>query len=84
MVDCGHAVRHRLEFFLFESVRLAMRRLPRRLLLGLGSALGRLAFRLDRRHREIALDNLRIAFPRIAPAEARAIARSSFAFFGFR
>ena len=82
MVDCGHAVRHRLEFFLFESIRLAMRVLPRRLLLGLGEAFGRLAFRLDRRHREIALDNLRTAFPMIAPAEARDIARGSFAFFG--
>lgn len=81
MVDCGHAVRHRLEFFLFESVRLAVRLLPRRLLLATGSALGRLAFRLDRRHREIALDNLRTAFPALAPEEAREIARRSFAFF---
>jgi len=75
-------VRHRLEHLAFQAVRLAVRLLPRRLLLRLGEAGGRLAFRLDRRHREVALANLALAFPGTGPGEARRIARDSFAFFG--
>lgn len=73
---------HRLEHLLFETVRGLARLLPRRALLALGEAAGRAAFHLDRRHRRVALDNVRAAFPGIAPEEARRIVSGSFAFFG--
>jgi len=75
-------VRHRLEHLFFEAIRFLVRLLPRRTLLKAGEAAGRMAFRLDRRHRTVALDNLGAAFPGIAPAEAHRIARDAFAFFG--
>ncbi len=53
---------------------------PRPLALALGRGLGRLAFRLGRRYRRIALNNLALAFGREkSPAEREAIARDSFA-----
>ena len=36
--------------------------LPRRTMLAVGSALGRLSYALDGRHRRITLDNLRLAY----------------------
>jgi len=44
----------------------------------LGRACGRIAFRVDARHRRVALDNLRHAFPEKSGPERRAIARGSF------
>jgi Kdo2-lipid IVA lauroyltransferase/acyltransferase len=75
-------LRHRLEYLLFEAVRRLVRLLPRPALLRLGEAVGRLAFRLDRRHREVALQNVGVAFHGASPAEARRLVRDSFTFFG--
>jgi Kdo2-lipid IVA lauroyltransferase/acyltransferase len=58
------------------------RRLPRRLALGCGTALGLAFCALDRPHRQLALRNLQAAFPRRSPAECRAVARAMFAHFG--
>lgn len=44
--------------------------------------LGELGWRLDRRHRRVALDNLAAALPEIAPAERRRVARACFHHFG--
>ncbi len=52
--------------------------LPRRLRLGLGRGLGRLAFRLDRRHRSVAFGNLAMAYPDSSEAWRREVARRSF------
>jgi len=50
----------------------------------LGRGLGRLVFRLDRRHRKIALENLRRAFPdRWNRAQSVAIVQNSFGQLGF-
>jgi KDO2-lipid IV(A) lauroyltransferase len=75
-------VRYRLEHLLFKAIRCLVRLLPRRTLLAAGEASGRMAFRVDRRHRKVALDNLGAAFPGMAPVEAHRIARDAFAFFG--
>lgn len=57
--------------------------IPRPLCLALGGGFGRLAYRLDRSHRRIALANLDIAFGRTkSPAEKDRIARASLASFG--
>jgi len=54
--------------------------LPRPAALDVGRILGRLAFRIDRRHRGIALNNLAVAFGRDKTAlERERIARESFA-----
>ena len=52
--------------------------LPRRVRLGLGRGLGGLVFRCDRRHRDIALGNLEMAYPSAADLWRREIARKSF------
>ena len=75
-------MRQHLEYLLLEAVRALVRRLPRRAMLTLGEAAGRAAFHLDRRHRAVALENVRAAFPGIASAEARRIVKGSFTFFG--
>ncbi len=75
-------MRYRLEHLLFATARVLVRLLSRRALLALGETIGRAAFRLDRRHREVALENLRASLPGTAPEEALRIARDSFAFFG--
>lgn len=59
-----------------------VRRLPRRLVLALGRALGRLWGSLDRRHLEIAAANLRAAFPEWDEARVRTTARGVYAHFG--
>ena len=67
----------------YKAVWLAFAVLPRCVCLAAGSGLGRLAYRLDRRHREIALGNLAVAFGRERPPAERAdIARRSLAGFG--
>lgn len=43
-----------------------------------GARLGRWAYRLDRRHREVALRNLQVAFPDASTAWRRQVARASF------
>ncbi|MCX6559310.1 MAG: lysophospholipid acyltransferase family protein [Candidatus Aminicenantes bacterium] len=67
-------------FAAYKSFALLVRLLPRPFTLALGRGLGRLAYRLDKRHREIALANLAVAFgSEKSPAEREAIARTAFA-----
>ena len=75
-------VRYRLELLAFLLVAALCRALPRRAALSLGAALGRLAFHLDRRHRELALANYRRAFPGTSDEESRRTIQDCFAFFG--
>ena len=64
------------------GVRHVARCLPRRLSLGLGTALGRLFHALHRSRRELAVANLRAAFPARSDRECRAILRATFEQFG--
>ena len=60
-----------------------IRLLPRPVCLKTGEALGSLAFRVDRRHRRLALANLERALGgESAPSDRKRIARSSFRHFG--
>jgi KDO2-lipid IV(A) lauroyltransferase len=69
----------RLGYLAYKIVSVPISLLPRPLCLAVGRSFGRLAFRLDRRHREIALDNLTLAFGReITPAERSVLARRAF------
>ena len=76
------AARHRLEYAAVLAVRAVARGLPRPLSLGLGTALGRLFHVLHRPRRELAVANLRAAFPARSDGECRAILRATFEQFG--
>jgi KDO2-lipid IV(A) lauroyltransferase len=62
-------------------VSAVVRRLPRRVVLALGRMLGRLWCALDARHRAIAADNLRRAFPEWDEERVQATARGVYAHF---
>lgn len=75
-------MRHRLEHLLVRLVSAAIRPLSMASVRTLGGWIGAAAFAADRRHRAIALDNLRAAFPGRSVAEHRRIARGVFAHLG--
>jgi len=61
------------KLFLKQDVAIAERR---------GAKLGGLLFRLDKKHRNRAIENLRLAFPEWEPSRHEAVARASFEHFG--
>jgi KDO2-lipid IV(A) lauroyltransferase len=71
-------VRHRIEYAAVRAVRVLVQLLPMSVVRALGSGLGALVYALDRRHRRIAFDNLRAAFPSRSDLERRVIARGVF------
>lgn len=75
-------VRHRIEQALYLAFKGMLRALPHPASRRLGAMVGSLAYRLDRRHREVALRNLARALPEKGPEERRAIARACFRHFG--
>jgi KDO2-lipid IV(A) lauroyltransferase len=78
----GPSFRHRLEYLTVASVVVAVRMLPMRAVLAVGSMLGRAFYLVDGPHRRRALRNLEAAFPVRTYAECRSIARGMFAHFG--
>lgn len=75
-------VRHALEYGAYLALKGAVRGLPHGAARPLGAALGRLAHRLDARHRRLAGDNLALAFPAMSAAERRATVAACFRHFG--
>lgn len=73
---------NRLAFKLVFAFTWAISLLPLGLLRAVGRGLGRLGHGLDRRHRDIARENLRRAFPERDEAWVRATARGCFEHFG--
>lgn len=55
---------------------------PRRFELWLGPKLGRLAMRIDRRHRQVAYDNIRRCLPELGPAGWERLVRENFEHYG--
>ena len=74
--------RHRLEHWAVTVVAAVVRVLPRQVSLALGSGLGFLFYALHGPRRQLALDNLRAAFPDRTDAEYSAILRRTFSHFG--
>ena len=71
------------EFLFFRGIRLFFLLLPRKLSLGVGRILGFAVYSLDRRHRRIAVSNLKMAFgSELSPSARGDIARKSFIHFG--
>jgi Kdo2-lipid IVA lauroyltransferase/acyltransferase len=75
-------VRHRVEHGLYLLLKGFLRALPHGAARKAGAALGALAHRLDRRHREVALANLGLAFPELPERERRRLAAACFRHFG--
>lgn len=75
-------VRHRLEYGAYLTLKGVVRILPHAAARPFGAAVGRLAHRLDRRHRQVATGNLELAFPALGPAERRRLAAACFRHFG--
>ena len=76
------SLRHRLEYAAVLAIRRLARTLPRRGSLAAGAALGALFHRLHGSRRELAVANLRAAFPERTEADCRAILRAAFAQLG--
>ena len=74
--------RHRVEYALYLALKGGLRALPHAATRRIGRALGALAHRLDRRHREVARRNLALVFPELPEAERRRLAAACFRHFG--
>ena len=74
--------RYRVEHTLYLLGRLLYGSLPEKILRRLGPVLGRLGFRFNLRHRRVAMDNLRHAYPELAVEERRDLGRKCFENFG--
>ena len=73
-----------LDLAVYLAVRLAVavvQALPVALALKLADGVGWLAHRVDKRHREVAADNLRHAFPDLAPAGVDRLVRATYRHF---
>lgn len=75
-------MRHQLEHAAVCTVGALVRPFPMSWARALGSVLGTLVYAFDGRHRRIALENLRAAFPGRSESERRAVARGVFAHLG--
>jgi KDO2-lipid IV(A) lauroyltransferase len=75
-------VLHRLEYAGVMLARAIVRPMPMRMVLAVGTMLGRVFHAFDRGHRRLALSNLEAAFPARPASERAAIAREMFAHFG--
>jgi KDO2-lipid IV(A) lauroyltransferase len=71
-----------LEYGLFRGALALLAGLPQGIAYAIGTGAGRLAHRLDRRHREIARDNLARAFPGTPPEEIDRLVRRVFEHLG--
>jgi KDO2-lipid IV(A) lauroyltransferase len=75
-------MRHRLEYVFVRAMQVLIRPLPVRVLRQIGGPLGLLAYVIDRRHRQTAVENLIAAFPGRPARECRRIARHVFRHIG--
>lgn len=74
--------RHRVEFRLFRVLDRLLSAFPKSTVQTLGQGMGSLAFHLDRRHRNVALENIRASNLGLTEAQAHDVARASFGHFG--
>ena len=73
---------HRVEYAAVKCVSMLVRVLPRRTGLTLGAALGYVFYLLHGRRRQVAIDNLRAAFPSRTESECKALLRDTFGHLG--
>ena len=77
-----HPIRHRSEYLAVLAVRTAARVLPRSCVMWFADRCSQLFHRLDRRRREIALTNVKGAFPSRSDEECRSIVKGAFRHLG--
>jgi Kdo2-lipid IVA lauroyltransferase/acyltransferase len=75
-------MKHRIEYLAVRALAALVRPVSMARARAWGAAIGRLAYRIDARHRRVALDNLARAFPSRTEEERTDIARGVFAHFG--
>ncbi|HUF48553.1 MAG TPA: lysophospholipid acyltransferase family protein [Vicinamibacterales bacterium] len=75
-------LRHRAEYAVVLALRAVVAVLPDAGARALGTLMGLAFYLVDHRHRRVAVQQLRSAFPTRSAAECRAIARATFAHFG--
>lgn len=73
------SLRDRIEYAGYQLLALAIRVLPLSVMHAIAESVGRALFRARGRHVRWALENARIAFPELAPAERERIVRDSYA-----
>jgi KDO2-lipid IV(A) lauroyltransferase len=77
------AFKYYAEFLIYLGIKLFFLILPRKFSLGVGQFLGIAVYSLDKKHRQIALSNLKIAFgSELSLSALKDIARKSFIHFG--
>ncbi len=76
------SLRYRLEYAVVMTIRGLVHLLPRQVSLGFGAAVGGMFYFLHGRRRELAMSNLRMAFPDRTDSECRTILRATFAQLG--
>jgi KDO2-lipid IV(A) lauroyltransferase len=74
--------RYRIEYGLYLVGRSVYSHLPKGFLRRLGPTLGRIGFRLNRRHRRVTLENLGAAYPELDETQRIALGRETFENFG--
>ncbi len=82
VADARVPLRNRCGEWLLRAAAVCWRLLPARVALASGRLLGTLAYAALRRHRELAVANLRQALPQYGDAEARRIIRDNFRHYG--
>jgi KDO2-lipid IV(A) lauroyltransferase len=75
-------MKHRIEYLAVRALAALVHPVSMARARAWGAAIGRLAYRVDARHRRVALANLARAFPTRPEGERREIARGVFAHFG--
>jgi Kdo2-lipid IVA lauroyltransferase/acyltransferase len=75
-------VKHRIEYLAVQMLAALVKPMSMARARASGAAIGRLAYRVDARHRRVALANLERAFPSRTDEERAAIARGVFMHFG--
>ena len=78
----GILLRHRLEYHSVRAIVAVLGRLPRSVARHLGSALGRLLFKLSPKLRQTGQQNLTIAYPSMAADDRSALLRNAFQHLG--
>ena len=81
--SAGKRLRFAVESAAATTLQALARALPDRALQGLGSTMGSLAYRMDRKHTRVALENLKTAFgDALTDADRRRIARDCWRHYG--
>lgn len=75
-------IRYRLEYALYCVGKALLTLLPESAMLRLGPISGRIGYRLDRRHRRVALENLQLALPELEDDQRAKLAVQAFENFG--